>query len=85
MKVNIILESKNYNFLYFNNLKYFNFFYYYSNSFTPIESTNIPACRQTGMLRMVEFESISSLFLPAGRQGGRGQRLPLLTGVYFIS
>jgi len=40
--------------------------------FTPLESPSIPACRQTGMLGMVEKESISSLFLPAGRQGGRG-------------
>ena len=50
--------------------------------FTPLESPSIPAYRQTGMLGMVEMESISSLFLPAGRQGGRGQSPALSNGVY---
>ncbi len=36
------------------------------------------------MLGMVEVESINSLFLPAGRQGGRGQKTTLSNGVYFI-
>jgi hypothetical protein len=35
------------------------------------------------MLGMLEIESISSLFLPAGRQGGRGQSPALSNGVYF--
>ena len=33
------------------------------------------------MLGMVEVESINSLFLPAGRQGGRGQKTTLSNGV----
>ncbi len=57
--------------------------------FTPLESPSIPACpalgrdrgRQTSMLGMVEIESISSLFLPTGRQGGRRQSLALSNGV----
>jgi hypothetical protein len=35
------------------------------------------------MLGIVEIESISSLFLSAGRQGGRGQSPILSNGVYF--
>jgi hypothetical protein len=52
--------------------------------FTPLESPRIPACRQTGMLRMVEIESTSSLFLPAGRQGWWDQSPDLSNGVYFL-
>jgi hypothetical protein len=37
------------------------------------------------MLGIVEIESISSLFLPAGRQGGQGQSPALSNGVYPIS
>ena len=35
------------------------------------------------MLGMVEIESISPLFLPAGRQGGWGQNPVLSNGVYW--
>jgi len=34
---------------------------------------------------MVEIESIRSLFLPAGRQGGRGQSPALSNGVNWIA
>ena len=34
------------------------------------------------MLGMVVIESISSLFLPAGRQGGQGQTHVILNGVF---
>jgi hypothetical protein len=44
------------------------------SSFTPLESPSIPACRQTGMLGMVEIESISSLL-----RGGV-KTLPFLMG-----
>jgi hypothetical protein len=37
------------------------------------------------MLGMVEIESVSSLFLPAGRQGGRGQSPALSNGVIQLA
>jgi hypothetical protein len=48
--------------------------------FTPLESSSISACRQTGMLGMVEIERIPA----CGRQEflieGRLKVLPFLTG-----
>jgi hypothetical protein len=36
------------------------------------------------MMGMVKIESINSLFLPAGRQGGWGQSPALSNRVYFV-
>jgi hypothetical protein len=44
------------------------------NGFTPLESSSIYA-------DMVKMESISSLFLPAGRQGGRSQSHAFSNGI----
>ena len=49
-----------------------------TETFTPLESPSIPACRQTGMLEMVD-----QFLIPACRQGGRGQSPAFLNGVYI--
>jgi len=46
-----------------------------------LESLGLASCQQTGRLGRVEIESINSLFLPAGRQGGQGQNLLFFIGV----